>query len=169
MPAVPEPGVPDNAPAPGVNVTPDGSVPVCDSVGAGLPVAVTVKLPALKTVNVVELALVIFGATNAAVGVTNTVPDAAPAPAALVAVTEQVYCVPLASPDTNIGEVALLPIKPLGLQVALYCVIGLPPVFTGSVNERLAWATPPTAAPMVGAPGSDASMVTACVTCRAAL
>ena len=51
--------------------------------------AVTVKLPGLNTVKVVAFALVIIGATSAAVGVTITVPEAGPIPAALVAVTEQ--------------------------------------------------------------------------------
>ena len=47
------------------NVTPLGSVPVCVSVGVGVPVVVTVKLPAVPTVNVVLLALVIAGAVCA--------------------------------------------------------------------------------------------------------
>jgi hypothetical protein len=44
------------------NVTPLGSVPVSLSDGVGVPVVVTVKLPAVPTVNVVLLALVIVGA-----------------------------------------------------------------------------------------------------------
>jgi hypothetical protein len=44
------------------NVTPLGSVPVSRSDGVGVPVAVTVKLPAVPTVNVVLFALVIAGA-----------------------------------------------------------------------------------------------------------
>jgi hypothetical protein len=47
------------------NVTPLGSAPVSVSVGVGDPVVVTVKLPAVPTVNVVLLALVIAGATCA--------------------------------------------------------------------------------------------------------
>jgi hypothetical protein len=43
------------------NVTPPGSAPVSVKVGVGVPVAVTVKLPAVPTVNVVLLALVIAG------------------------------------------------------------------------------------------------------------
>jgi hypothetical protein len=46
----------------GVNVTPLGNVPVALTVGVGLPVAVTVKLPAVPTVNVVLAPLVIAGA-----------------------------------------------------------------------------------------------------------
>jgi hypothetical protein len=45
-----------------LNVTPFGSVPVSIQVGAGVPVAVTVKVPAVPTVYVVLFALVIAGA-----------------------------------------------------------------------------------------------------------
>jgi hypothetical protein len=45
-----------------LNVTPLGSAPASANVGTGDPVAVTVKLPAVPTVNVVPLALVIPGA-----------------------------------------------------------------------------------------------------------
>ena len=82
--------MPANAPFPEVNVTPLGRVPVTPSVGGGVPVAVTVNVLAALTVNVVALALVICGATGVAVGVTITVPDAAPVPTAFVAFTEQV-------------------------------------------------------------------------------
>ena len=44
------------------NVTPLGNAPVSVSESVGVPVAVTVKLPAVPTVNVVLLALVIAGA-----------------------------------------------------------------------------------------------------------
>ena len=47
------------------NVTPLGSAPVSVRVGAGVPVVVTVKLPAVPAVNVVLLALVIAGAVCA--------------------------------------------------------------------------------------------------------
>ena len=43
-------------------VTPLGSEPDSVSVGVGVPVAVTVKLPAVPAVNVVPLALVMEGA-----------------------------------------------------------------------------------------------------------
>ena len=46
----------------GMNVTPVGRVPVSDSVAAGNPVVVTVKVPAVPIVNVVLAALVIAGA-----------------------------------------------------------------------------------------------------------
>jgi len=46
-----------------LNVTPAGSEPVSLSVGAGVPVAVTVNVPAAPTVKVVLVRLVIAGAT----------------------------------------------------------------------------------------------------------
>ena len=42
-----------------MNVTPEGNAPLSLSVGAGEPVAVTVKVPAVPTENVVLFALVI--------------------------------------------------------------------------------------------------------------
>lgn len=46
----------------GVNVTPDGSVPVSESVGVGLPVEVTVKVTAVPAVKLAEDGEVIAGA-----------------------------------------------------------------------------------------------------------
>ena len=57
MPEVPPAGVPPRIPVPELNVTPVGKVPVSDRVGAGSPVAVTVKDPAAPTVNAVLFAL----------------------------------------------------------------------------------------------------------------
>ena len=65
MPAVPDAGVPLSVAVPFplvTNVTPLGSAPLSLTDGVGVPVAVTVKLPAVPTVNVVLLALVIAGA-----------------------------------------------------------------------------------------------------------
>ena len=55
-------GVPLSAPVVALSVTPLGSAPVSVNVGAGEPVAVTVNDPAVPTVKVVLLALVIAGA-----------------------------------------------------------------------------------------------------------
>jgi hypothetical protein len=60
-PPVPAAGVPLSTPA-AVKVTPVGSAPVRLNVGAGKPVAVTVKEPAEPTVKVVLFALVMAGA-----------------------------------------------------------------------------------------------------------
>ena len=61
-PPVPAAGVPDSTPVVESRVTPVGRVPVSEKVGAGLPVAVTVKVPAVPTVKVVVLAEVMAGA-----------------------------------------------------------------------------------------------------------
>ena len=58
---MPAAGVPLNTPVAAVNVTPLGKVPVSLRVGAGEPVAVTVNVPIVPTVNVVLLALVMAG------------------------------------------------------------------------------------------------------------
>jgi hypothetical protein len=55
-------GIPLRLPVAALNVTPGGSVPVSLSVGAGVPVAVTVNVPAVPTRNVMPFALVIPGA-----------------------------------------------------------------------------------------------------------
>jgi hypothetical protein len=76
-----------------LKVTPEGSEPVIESVGAGTPVAVMLKVPATPNVKVVLFALVIRGGTGVGCGVTLTVPEAALVSeygAACVAVTEQV-------------------------------------------------------------------------------
>lgn len=62
VPPVPEAGVPLRTPVPALKVTPLGSAPLSLNAGAGTPLAVTVKVPAIPTVKVVLLALVIAGA-----------------------------------------------------------------------------------------------------------
>src|SRR5271166_6919571 len=62
VPPVPAAGVPLSTPVAASNVTPLGKAPVSLSVGVGVPVVVTVKLPAVPTVKVVLVALVIAGA-----------------------------------------------------------------------------------------------------------
>jgi len=62
---VPTAGVPESVPVPfplSLKVTPLGSAPVSVSDGVGVPVVVTENVPAVPTVNVVLLALVITGA-----------------------------------------------------------------------------------------------------------
>ena len=61
---MPAPGVPASVPVPlwlSVKVRPVGSVPVSVRVGVGVPVVVIENVPAVPTVNVVLLALVITG------------------------------------------------------------------------------------------------------------
>ncbi len=62
---VPAAGVPDNVAVPlplSWKVTPEGKVPDSERLGVGYPEVVTVKLPAVPTVKVVELAEVMVGA-----------------------------------------------------------------------------------------------------------
>ena len=70
--------MPDRVPAP-LNVTPEGSVDgaqpanaALENVAAGVPVAVAVKLPAVPTVKLVELALVMVGAWSTVRAVSYT-------------------------------------------------------------------------------------------------
>jgi hypothetical protein len=76
VPLVPAAGVPLRTPVAGVNVTPAGSVPVSPNVGAGNPVAVTVKVPAAPTLKVALFALVIIGAwSTVSVKLCEVVPE----------------------------------------------------------------------------------------------
>jgi hypothetical protein len=60
------------------------------------------------------------GAPGSVNGVTaEEAEDAAPSPTALVAVTVKVYDVPLVRPETMIGDVAPVPVKPPGLEVTV--------------------------------------------------
>jgi hypothetical protein len=61
-PPAPAPGVPPSTPVVEFKVTPAGNAPVSLNVGAGNPVAATVKVPNVPTVNVVLFPLVITGA-----------------------------------------------------------------------------------------------------------
>ena len=109
-------GVPLIAP-PLASVRPVGSAPeVTLKVGAGEPLAVTVKLYATLKVPPGGAALVKLGALA---GVTLTVPDAALEPTAFVAFTEHVYVVPLVRPVTVTGETAPVPVSAPGLHVAV--------------------------------------------------
>ena len=62
MPPVPAAGVPLSTPVAAVKVIPEGNAPDSDSVGVGVPVAVTLNVPATPTVKVVLEALVMEGA-----------------------------------------------------------------------------------------------------------
>jgi hypothetical protein len=83
--------------------------------------------------------------------------DAGPEPTPLVAVTVNVYAVPLARPATVQGEVAHVPVCPPD-DVAVYAVIAAPPSLAGAENAMLACAAPAVAVPMVGAPGTVAGV-----------
>ena len=59
------------------------------------------------------------------------------------------------SPVTVIGLAVPVPVKPPGLEVTVYPVIGEPPLLSGAVNVTVARAFPFVAVPIVGAPGTD--------------
>src|SRR5450432_1926606 len=54
------------------------------------------------------------------------------------------------------GEIAAVPVKLPGVDVAVYPVIGDPPSEAGAVNDTVACPLPAVAVPMVGAPGTEA-------------
>ena len=88
--------------------------------------------------------------------------DGALGPTPFVAVTVNVYVVPLLRPViTCVVAVvpALLSTPPAGLDVTVYPVIALPPLLAGGVKLTLAWAFPAVAVAAVGAFGT-----VACVT-----
>jgi hypothetical protein len=62
----------------------------------------------------------------------------------------------LVSPVTVIGLVLVepVPVRPPGLEVAVYPVITEPPSLAGAVNVTVAWVFPAVAVPIVGAPGT---------------
>jgi hypothetical protein len=61
--------------------------------------------------------------------------DSGPLPTEFVACTVNVYEVPFVSPVTTIGDVAPLAVKPPGVLVTVYPVIGEPPVLAGAVKD----------------------------------
>ena len=82
--------------------------------------------------------------------------DELPNPAALVAVTVNLYWVPLVKPVTVIGLEPPLTVIPPGLEITVYTVIPNPPSELGAVNVTEACVLPAVAVPMVGAPGGVA-------------
>jgi uncharacterized protein (DUF983 family) len=94
--------------------------------------------------------------------------DGAPVPVVLVALTVNVYAVPLVRPVTVQGVLPHVAVMPPGALVAVYCVIGLPPVKAGGVKLTDACPEPGVAVPIVGAPGTTAPTAKVWVTCGAA-
>jgi hypothetical protein len=58
------------------------------------------------------------------------------------------------SPVTVTGLAEPVFVKPPGLEVTVYPVIGEPPSLVGAVNVTVAWVIPAVAVPIVGAPGT---------------
>jgi hypothetical protein len=137
VPPLPDAGVPLSVAVPFplfTNVTPLGRVPVSVTDGVGAPVVVTVKLPAVPTVNVVLLALVIAGAAGAAFTVKVKV-WLAELPTPLLAVIVREYVPPL--PDAGVPLSVAVPfplftnVTPLGrVPVSVTDGVGAPVVVT---------------------------------------
>jgi hypothetical protein len=72
---------------------------------------------------------------------------------AFVAITVNVYAVPLVSPVTVMGLAAPFAVILPGVEVTVYPVIADPPLLVGAVNVTVARAFPAVAVPIVGAPG----------------
>ena len=75
--------------------------------------------------------------------------EAALVPFAFVAVTVNVYEVPLVRPVTVQLVVAVVQVNPPGEEVTVYPVMAVPPLFDGAVHETTDWVL---AAPVADAP-----------------
>ena len=117
----------------------------------GVNATVACALPAV--------AVPIVGAPGTVAGVTLfDGAEASPVPTAFVAVTVNVYAVPLVRPVTVMGEAVPLALMPPGEEVAVYDVIVAPPFEAGGANVTFACALPGSATPIVGAPGTAAGV-----------
>ena len=74
---------------------------------------------------------------------------------------------PLVRPVTLIGDAGPVAVMPPALQVTVKSMMALPPFEPGAVKAMLAAPLPDVAAPMVGAPGTTAFTLNACVTVAA--
>jgi hypothetical protein len=112
------------------------------------------------------VAVTAVGAPGAALGITAAeAPDAGDVPAALVAVTVNVYAVPLTRPVTvaDVAPVVFAGATP-GAAVTVYPVIAEPPLLAGAVHDTTAWMFPGVAVTPVGAPGTALGMTAALAT-----
>ena len=101
-----------------------------------------------------RVAVPMVGAPGVVAGVAALLAlDALPVPTSFVAVTLNVYAVPLVRPVTVSGELAPLAVNPPGLEVTVYEVIAEPPFEDGAENVTTTSPLPRVAVPMVGAPG----------------
>ena len=96
------------------------------------------------------------GAVEGETGVTGALADeASDVPAALAAVTANVYAVPFVKPPTvTLVPMIVVALAPPGDAVTVYPVIAEPPLLTGAVQLTTTWALPGVADTPVGAPGT---------------
>ena len=82
-------------------------------------------------------------------------------PFAFVAVTVNVYVVPAVSPVmVQVRAPVLVQVFASGVEVAVYSVIGEPPLFAGAAHVMTAWRLPAVAVTDVGDPGAVAVLRT---------
>jgi hypothetical protein len=85
------------------------------------------------------VALTLVGAPGTVAGTTELlVAEAVLVPTALLAVTVNVYVVPLVSPVMTIGDEPPVAVNPPTFDVTVYPVIVEPPLLPGAVNETVA-------------------------------
>jgi hypothetical protein len=107
-------------------------------------------------------ALTFVGNPGVVAGVTDAEGSlAAPVPATLVAVTVNVYAVPLVRPDTMIGDDAPVAVNPPGDDVTVYPVIVAPPLLAGAEKLTVTNWLPRAALVIVGAPGTVLGVIDA--------
>jgi hypothetical protein len=105
------------------------------------------------------IALTLVGAPGTVAGVIELlVLDEMLVPAVFVAVTMNVYVVPLVRPVIVIGDEPPVAVKPPVLEVTVYPVIAEPPLLAGAENVIVAWPLLATADTLVGAPGTVAGV-----------
>jgi len=119
VPPVPAAGVPLSVPVPfplSPKVTPLGNEPVSVREGVGVPVVVTENVPAVPTVNVVLLELVMTGVVLAVFTVSVKVWVAVPTPLVAVSVMGYVPAVPAAGVPLSVPAPfpLLVKVTPLG-------------------------------------------------------
>ena len=85
-------------------------------------------------------------------------PEAEPVPAALVAVTVNVYAVPLVRPVTAHDVVAVVQVEPPDEAVTVYEVMGAPPVENGADQETNTEESAEAPETPVGIPGTVAGV-----------
>jgi hypothetical protein len=142
------------------NVTPLGTVPVAVKDGLGAPVAVTVKLPDVPTVNVVLAALVIPGACAVFTARAKAWLAGVPTPLLAVKVREYVPSVPDAGVppsaavpfplSTNVTPVGSAPVSVrdgVGIPVAVTVKLPAVPVASDALLALVIAAPTPTSSP----------------------
>jgi hypothetical protein len=108
--------------------------------------------------------LTLVGAPGVVAGVTaGDAALAGPVPTSFVAVTVNVYAVPLVNPVTISGLAAPVAVAPSGDAVTVYPVMAAPPLLDGAVKLTDTWPSPRTPLTLVGAPGAVVGAATVSV------